>query len=248
MTAPTPLRTAVRVLSFRASRDELLQLDRRHLGIGLIATWLVGMGRYWDSPRANLFQKAGLGSVVYVFVLTTFLWLILWPLRPKNWSWERLLTFITLVSPPAALYAIPVEMFTRLETAQTLNASFLGIVAVWRVALLFWFLKRAADLPSYAVVIGSLLPLALIVTALTVLNLEHVMFDLMAGIRPEQRSAADTAYTILFLVTMVSWVALPVLLIGYVVLAVVRGKAARREAQSAAPISAPEPVRGDLRA
>lgn len=48
---------------------------------------------------------------------------------------------------------------------------------MWRVALLFWFLKRAADLPSYAVVIGSLLPLALIVTALTVLNLEHVMFD-----------------------------------------------------------------------
>lgn len=227
MTAGSPVRTAARVLLFRASRDELLQLDRRHLAVGLIATWLAGMGRYWDSPRANLFQKAGLGSIVYVFVLATFLWLILWPLRPRNWSWERLLTFITLVSPPALLYAIPVELFTRLETAQALNASFLGIVAVWRVALLFWFLKRAADLPSYAVVIGSLLPLALIVTALTVLNLEHVMFDLMAGIRPEQRSSADTAYTVLWFVMMISWFALPVLLIGYVALAIVRAKAAR---------------------
>jgi hypothetical protein len=230
MTVASPaLRTAVRVLFFRSSRDELLHLDHRHLFLGLVATWLVGIGRYWDSPRAGLFQKAGLGSVVYVFVLTTFLWLILWPLRPKNWSWVRLLTFVTLVSPPAALYAIPVEMFTRLETAQTLNAAFLGIVAVWRVALLFWFLKRAADLPGYAVVIGSLLPLALVVTALTLLNLEHVMFDLMAGIRPEQRSSADTAYSILWFLTVISWVALPVLLIGYVVLAVLRARAARRE-------------------
>lgn len=228
MIAASPLRTAARVLLFRASRDELLQLGRRHLRVGLVATWLVGMGRYWDSPRANLFQKVGLGSVVYVFVLTTFLWLILWPLRPRNWSWERLLTFVTLSAPPAALYAIPVEMFTRLETAQTLNASFLGIVAVWRVALLFWFLKRAAHLPSYAVVIGSLVPLTLIVTALTVLNLDHVVFDLMSGIRPDQRSAADTAYEVLWFVTMISWMALPILVIGYVVLAIARAKAARR--------------------
>jgi hypothetical protein len=239
MTAASPLRTAARVLLFRASRDELLQLDRRHLAVGLLATWLVGIGRYWDSPRATVFQKAGLGSVVYVFVLTTFLWLILWPLRPRSWSWERLLTFVTLVSPPAALYAIPVEMFTRLETAQALNAAALGIVAVWRVALLFWFLRRAADLPSYAVVVGSLLPLALIVTALAVLNLEHVMFDLMAGIRPEARSAADSAYEVLFAVTMFSWVALPVLLIGYVVLAIVRANAARRERLSAPSAGSP---------
>jgi hypothetical protein len=232
MTNASPLRTAARVLFFRASQVELLNLDRRHLSLGLMATWLVGIGRYWDSPRASLFQRAGLGSVVYVFVLTTFLWLILWPLRPRHWSWERLLTFVTLASPPAALYAIPVEMFTRLETAQALNASFLGIVAIWRVALLFWFLKRAADLPGYAVVIGSLLPLALIVTALTVLNLEHVMFDIMAGIRPDQRSPADAAYGILVGVTTLSWIALPVLLIGYAALAVARSRAARREGPS----------------
>jgi hypothetical protein len=229
---PKPvLRTALRVLFFRASRDELLRIDHRHLTLGLVATWLVGIGRYWDSPRAGLFQKVGLGSVVYVFVLTSLLWAILWPLRPKSWSWVRLLTFVTLLSPPAALYAIPVEMFTRLETAQTLNATFLGIVAVWRVALLFWYLKRAADLPGYAVVIGSLLPLAFVVTALTILNLEHVMFDLMAGIRPEQRSSADMAYEILWFLTAISSFALPVLLIGYLALAILRFRASRRESQ-----------------
>jgi hypothetical protein len=195
-----------------------------------------------------LFQKTGLGSVVYVFVLATFLWLILWPLRPKNWSWGRLLTFITLASPPAALYAIPVEMFTRLETAQALNAWFLGIVAVWRVALLFWFLKRAAELPRYAVVIGSLLPLTVIIVVLTGLNLDHVVFDFMAGIRPEQRSAADSAYVVLWLISTLSFLLSPALLIGYVWLAWVRAKEARRAALPAGPSSSSVPVRGDLRA
>lgn len=58
------------------------------------------------------------------------------------------------------------------------------------------------------------------------------MFDLMAGIRAEQRSSADTAYGILWLLTMISWTALPILLIGYLVLAMVRAKAARRDALS----------------
>ena len=57
MTKMSPLRTMARVLFFRASREELLDLDRRHLALGLLATWLVGIGRYWDSPRARLYQR-----------------------------------------------------------------------------------------------------------------------------------------------------------------------------------------------
>lgn len=235
MTNVSPLRTAARVLFFRASREELLNLDRRHLALGLIATWLVGLGRHWHSPRAGWFQKTGVGSVAYVFVLATFLWLILWPLRPKNWSWERLLTFITLVSPPAVLYAIPVEMFTTLETSQTLKATFLGIVAIWRVALLFWFLNRAADLPRYAVAIGSLLPLTVIVNALTILNLDRVVFDFMSGVPPGQRSSADTAYSILWLVSALSMLVSPVLLLGYIALGIARFRQARRPPVSAQP-------------
>lgn len=168
-------------------------------------------------------------------MLTTFLWLILWPLRPKNWSWERLLTFVTLASPPAALYAIPVEMFTTLETSQTLKATFLAIVAVWRVALLFWFLNRAADLPRYAVVIGSLLPLTLIVNTLTILNLDRVVFDFMSGVPPNQRSSADTAYAVLWLISTLSMIVSPGLLLGYVALAIARFREARRPSVSAQP-------------
>src|SRR5687768_8039418 len=95
---------AARLLTFRLSHDDYLRLDRRHLGFGLATTWLAGIGRYWDHPDAHLLQYAGLGSVVYVVVLSLFLWLLIWPLRPANWRYERVLTFVTLTAPPALLY------------------------------------------------------------------------------------------------------------------------------------------------
>jgi len=235
MNLPT-VRTALRVLFFRATREELLGLDYRHLAFGLVFTWLAGVGRYWDSPRAALVQKLGLGSLAYVFVLAAFLYLILWPLRPAGWSYLRLLTFITLVSPPALLYAIPVERFLSLQGAQTANAWFLAIVASWRVALLFFFLMRLGQLRWYAVTVASLLPLAIIVVALFFLNLEHVVFDLMAGIRPEQRSPNDTAYMVVFLLSMLAWVASPALLIAYGVIVGLRVRERRRRLAEAAAI------------
>ena len=71
------LRFMGRVLTFRAQREELLALNRRDLVIGLLITWLVGMGRYWDNDRVEFLQKLGVGSVLYVFVLATFLFCIL---------------------------------------------------------------------------------------------------------------------------------------------------------------------------
>jgi hypothetical protein len=207
------LRTTARVLCFRASREELLALDRRHLAFGLACTWLVGIGRYWDDPRAHLVQHLGLGSVIYVFALSLFLWLLLWPLAPKDWSWRRLLTFVTLVSPPAALYAIPVERFMSLDAARGLNGLFLAVVAAWRVALLFWFLWHVAAFRAGLVVAG-LLPLTVVVNALFYLNLEHVTFDLMGGFRDP--SPNDAAYHLLFVICLLSRIAMVPLVIGYV--------------------------------
>ncbi len=121
----------LKLLTFRLSQSEFQQLDGSHLAFGLVCTWLVGIGRYWDHPNAKLLQHLGVGSVIYVFALSLFLWLLLWPLRPKNWRYRNLLTFISLVSPPAALYAIPVERWFSFETATELNVWFLAIVAIW---------------------------------------------------------------------------------------------------------------------
>lgn len=212
------LRTALRVLTCRVSRDELLRLDRRHLAFGLVATWLVGMGRYWDDPGAHLLQHLGLGSVIYVFAIALFLWLLIWPLGPADWSYPRLLTFVTLVSPPAALYAIPVERFLNLATARSVNVWFLAVVATWRVALLFFYLLRSAQLRWYQVIVAALLPLTVIVTSLTMLNLERAVFDIMSGMGAG--TASDGAYEVLFVLTLLSSMAFVPLLLGYLVLVV----------------------------
>jgi hypothetical protein len=217
-----------RVLTFRASREELIALDSRHLVFGFVCTWLVGMGRHWDAPKAHLAQRLGIGSLVYVVVLALALYVVMLPLSPRDWSYRRLLTFITLVSPPAALYAIPVERFFPNEVARSMNAWFLGVVALWRVSLLFFFLARLARFRWYEIVIAGLLPLTAIVTALFLLNLEHVTFDLMGGIRDS--SSNDRAYAILFILTLLSSQLFLPLLIAYVVLAIVK-RMRRRNAE-----------------
>jgi hypothetical protein len=102
------LRTTFRILTLRFKDNDLV-FNRSHLIFGLLCVWIVGIGRYWENPRVGLLQHLGIGSVVYVFVLSGFLFLILWPMKPERWSYFHLLTFIALTSPPAILYAVPIE-------------------------------------------------------------------------------------------------------------------------------------------
>jgi hypothetical protein len=205
----------LRLLAFRRPSPAISLHFGAYLVFGLFFTWLAGVGRYWDNPKAYWWQSLGLGSLAYVFVLALLVWVLLGPLRPKNWSYRSVLLFITLTAPPAVLYAIPVEKFMTVDAARTANAWFLGIVASWRVALFAVYLCRVSRLEAGAVIVASLLPLAIIVVALSVLNLEHVVFDLMSGIREEDRSSADTAYTVVFVLSMFSFFASPFLIVGY---------------------------------
>lgn len=209
------LRDVARLLSFRRMGPGVRSHADAYLGFGLAMTWLAGIGRYWDNPRAELWQHAGLGSVAYVFSLALVLWLLILPLRPRRWTYRNVLLFVCLTSPPALLYAIPVERFMSGEAALAANAWFLGIVASWRVALLLVFLKRDAGLRAWEAVVACLLPLALILVSLALLNLEHVVFNLMSGIRAEDQSANDAAYGVVVLLSLFSFVASPLLAIGY---------------------------------
>lgn len=60
------------------------------------------------------------------------------------------------------------------------------------------------------------LPLVAIVTALSALNLERVVFDVMGGMRPDAGTAHNAAYGILFAITLLSMMAAPFLVIGCV--------------------------------
>ncbi|WP_306144891.1 hypothetical protein [Roseibium sp. MMSF_3412] len=208
----------VRLLSFRAFKPSLAEHWHIYLGWGLFTTWLVGIGRYWDHPSADWWQYAGLGSLGYVFALAAIVWAISAPLKPQNLSYRNILIFITLTSLPALLYAIPVERFMALSSAQLANVWFLLIVAAWRVVLFAVFLRRVGKLSEVAVVVATLLPLALIVTALTILNLEQAVFNIMGGLRDP--TSNDRAYAILGAMTFFSVVATPVLLIMYAFLVI----------------------------
>ena len=182
--------------------------------LGLFATWIVGMGRWWDDPEAHLLQHLGLGSVLYVLVLAFLLWLLIKPLGPKDWSYQGVLTFVALTSPPAILYAIPVERFLDLDAARQVNVWFLAFVAAWRVGLLAFYLRRLAQLPWYGVVVATLLPLTVIVSVLTALNLERAVFDVMSGLR-EEGTAGDQAYGVLIALTLFSTILVGPLLLVY---------------------------------
>lgn len=203
------------VLLFRRPSPWMAKSWPWYLAFGLLMTWLAGIGRYWDNPRAETWQYWGLGSVAYVFCLALILWALLAPLRPRRWSYRNVLIFLTLTAPPALLYAIPVEQFMSLHAAQATNAWFLAIVATWRVALLAWYLHSVAGMPMGRIVIATLLPLALIVVVLAMLNLEHVVFNIMAGMRPEDRSPNDTAYGVVAMLAIGSFVMAPFLAGAY---------------------------------
>jgi hypothetical protein len=223
------VRTMLRLIFFRVSRAELINLGWKQLAFGLGCTWLVGIGRYWDNPRVGLAQHLGLGSVIYVFLLALFLWLLVWPLRPRDWSYFRVLTFVSLVSPPAILYAIPVEKYYSLDTANGLNLLFLGVVATWRVALLVFFLRRLGGLDWFLISIATLLPLTLIVVTLTVLNLEKAVFDIMGGI--SEPTASDASYGFLFLLSLLAELIFIPLVICYLVMSIRRLMKARKRPQ-----------------
>ena len=226
------LSAEARLLTFRMSRQSFLELGRGHFLFGLVSTWIVGMGRYWDDPAAKLVQHLGLGSVIYIFVLSMFVWLVIWPLGPKGWSYAKVLTFVSLTSAPAIVYAIPVERFFTLQTARSVNAWFLAVVAAWRVALLILFLRRFAQLGAFRIIVATCLPLTMIVTTLTILNLERAVFDIMGGLREGGGSANDEAYAVLFTLTYFSVILFVPLLLCYVGL-VLNGFVERRAAKMA---------------
>jgi hypothetical protein len=201
-------------------------LNRRFLIIGLLVTWIVGMGRYWDDPGAHLLQHLGVGSLIYVFVMALIIWLVVHPYGNPEWRYGHVLTFVTLTSFPAIFYAIPVELYFDVDTSATMNAWFLAVVAAWRMALLFFFLRRFANLTRFATVVTALLPVCLIIVALTFLNLERAVFNIMGGIR--EKTSKDTAYKILVLLTVLSFYGAIPLLIAYTVAIVKKAKSLKR--------------------
>ena len=208
------IKTIIRLLTFKLTRDEMLRFNKKLFIAGLIGTWFVGMGRYWDDKGASLLQHMGLGSVIYIFILAAFIWLIIKPFFVENWTYFTVVTFISLTSFPAILYAIPVEKFVSIGAARTLNVWFLIIVAGWRLCLLYYFLKHFTKMSVGNILTVTLMPICLIISSLTVLNLHRVVFNIMGGFR--EPNAHDDAYFILMILTGISAILTIPLLLAYI--------------------------------
>jgi len=204
---------ALKLLTFRLTKDEMLSFNRKHFIVGLLGTWLVGIGRYWDDDGASLLQHLGLGSVIYIFILSFLIWLIIKPFLLEGWSYFIVLTFISLTSFPAIFYAIPVERFFPILTANTINVWFLAVVATWRLALLYYFLKVFTKMNPGRIIVVTLMPICFIITTLTILNLHRVVFDIMGGRR--DTTPHDGAYSVLIFLTVVSALLIVPLLVIY---------------------------------
>ena len=134
-----------------------------------------------------------------------------------------------------------VERFMSLDTARTVNVWFLAAVALWRVLLLGRYLEKWTDLSGVVLGASLLLPLALVIVALTLLNLEQAVFDVMSGLR-EDGTAGDKAYQFLFLLSGGSFLASPILALIYAFSISSRRKHRREAVQHAVadgPSSAP---------
>lgn len=178
----SPIATLFRLVTFRATREEMAAFDRRHLMFGLVLVWLVGMGRTWDDADAEIVRRLGIGSLLYVFCLALLLWVTFKPLAPQM-TYRHVLTFICLAALPGLIYAIPVELWFDASKAREINAWFLLVVALWRVALLVFYLSRFGQLEPYPVMICTLLPLSIIMVPLAMLQTAQGVAAAMGGVR-----------------------------------------------------------------
>jgi hypothetical protein len=222
----TELTTAIRIIAFRATHEELRNLGYSDLALGLLLTWLVGVCRWWEDPGASLSLRLGVGSVVYVFALSLLLWAIIWPVsRNARPSYRNVLTFICLTAPPAFLYAVPVRTLYDLPTSQQFRVWCLAIISIWRVALLAFYLIRRVRLSYISAANVTLFPLTIIVVTLSILNLERVVLNIMGGIDPANITVNDEAYSVLIFLSLLSFLFFIPLFIIYAVIAVRSNKA-----------------------
>ena len=212
----TAATTIGRLLTFRLTREEILEFGPVHFIAGLLCTLLVGIGRTLHNTRVEWWQHLGLGSVAYVFVLSLLLWLLLWPLRVADLSYRRVLTFVALTAPTGIIYAIPVESFFTVHEASGMRELFLFVVASWRVALWFYFLICFCRLPLFSTLVVAVLPLCGIVHVLMILNLDRIVFEFMMGI--PNPSSDDGSSFLLWIATGLATLAMGPLSLSYLVL------------------------------
>ncbi|MBV6458034.1 MAG: hypothetical protein HONBIEJF_01156 [Fimbriimonadaceae bacterium] len=202
-----------RFLTFRGSREDLLNPTQTTIALGLVGVVLAGIGRWWDDPNVSMLQQTGLGSVAYVLFLALLLLSLTTPFWPQA-RYRVVLAMVCLTSLPALLYAVPVERFLAEDHATIANATALGVVAAYRVALLVWFLARVPMLRWYQNALVVLSTISFIGSGVFILGYAPHILATMGGMRhtnPLREQASKLGEDL----ACISVLAIPVVVVVY---------------------------------
>ncbi len=217
----TILTDFLRFIFFQPLKGNLGTDWRAYLFTGFVITWLVGFGRTWDFNAAPLWLRTGFPSVLYTLLLAAIIWVVVLALKPARWSYRNVLLMVTMTAAPGLVYAIPVERLMQPDAARGANMLLLLVVATWRMALYFRFLRDIALLPRVATIVAWLLPPTLIVAPLSLFGVLTAIARGMGGVR-EQVEPGEISGGAIFFIAAASWIALPILLIAFMILAIHR--------------------------
>lgn len=206
-----------RFLTFRCTAEDYERFGSRHFFLGFLTTWAVGIARNWDYPQAEPFAKAGLPSLAYIFLLSLLLFAFAWRVSYEPQNYWKFLTVVSMTAAPGLIYGIPVEMFLSTTGAQNANLVFLGIVALWRVALMVHFLFVAAGNTILTTMAVLLTPLSIMIVCLISTGRAGYIMDIMGGFRSDKASPMRAVDETIAFLGCLAW---PVGLAGILVLAV----------------------------
>jgi hypothetical protein len=188
------MRIRTLLLYLIGNRQAILEVasDRRYLGIGFLFVLSAAFAREYDGedllhePWHLLlpFAASVLASALLFVMVNAYLGLREEP--PANYplSYPSFLRLFWMTAPLAWLYSIPVERWMTPMDATRANLCFLGIVSVWRVALMIRVLSVLLEGGRWAATFLVLLFSSGVVVGLSVAAFLPKITASMSGVRP----------------------------------------------------------------
>lgn len=210
------LTTLVRFLIGRSDAIWSIALCKHGWILGCLFVFSAGLAREYD--RSDLLAEPihlalpFNASIVTSFMLYLFVRAFAWSKAvSKPPTYLEFLQVYWMTAPLAWLYAIPVEYWFNAADAVSANFWLLGIVAIWRVALMIKVLETLFGTPLK---VGTALVFAfgdfVLILALTFSPIP--VLDIMSGNRlsPAERVVQEVS----LYATGLAWISIPVWLIG----------------------------------
>ncbi|MFN7878095.1 MAG: hypothetical protein ACK5PB_22450 [Pirellula sp.] len=216
------LRTIVQFLAFReaAHRSVMQSRDIRWLGVLLVLS--AGFAREYDGEYllADWWYLVIplAASLVGSFALTLVVWITAWFRGVRSigliTTFGAILNAYWMTAPLAWLYAIPVERFLGEVDAVRANLALLGLVSIWRVALMIRSLSILYAC-RYWEALMPIMVFSLILGYVAIQMLPVPLFVVMGGVRiPEsEQIIVDTRLQI----TLCAVLSAPAWIIGFII-------------------------------